>query len=271
MCLDPVLRSLNISKSFSTSLDSVNYIRTAEVPEEVSGLFDAAFFPTETGFDLTFGGWGTYNSTIYPGKYRSMEYKKWQYDITTERWMDTGIILSNWFEISTSRRVSSSMTSWIPSLKKGFLFGGVFFSISVTLEVTMVEEHNGLITYDQATNTWTNETTPFGGISDGSLVHITTATDEVLIQFGGRSGVPTSLVCRSSCWISPRKILIVSGRENFPRSISTAQPGQGGTPNIYHLVLWCRILDSHSALLLNQLRTVLAIKFTLWGALKLVN
>ena len=88
------------------------------------------------------------------------------------------------------------MLAWIPSLKKGFLFGGTFVSVNGTsLKVTDLEEHNGLITYDQATNTWANETTPLGGISEGALVHITTATDEVLIQFGGRSEWATRLVC----------------------------------------------------------------------------
>jgi len=129
--------------------------------------------------------------------------KKWQYDIAARGWTDRGIILRNWFQLNTSRMVSSSMTSWIPSLTKGFLFGGSFFSISSTngtsLKATQLEEHNGLITYDQATNTWRNETTPFGGISEGGLVHITTATDDVLIQFGGTSGLATSLVCYSLC------------------------------------------------------------------------
>jgi len=195
MSLDPVLRSLNISKSFSTSLDSANYIQTEEVPTTISGIFDAAFFPTETGLDLTFGAWGTYNSTIYGTKDPLTEDKKWHYDIAARRWTDTGIILKNWFQLSTSKKVSSSMTSWIPSLKKGFLFGGTFFSMNGASE-EILEDHNGLITYDRGTNTWTNETTPFGGISEGGFVHITTATDEVLIQFGGRSE-SASLVCRT--------------------------------------------------------------------------
>jgi hypothetical protein len=65
-------------------------------------------------------------------------------------------------------------------------------------------------------------------------VHITTATDEVLIQFGGRSGWATRLVCLSHLLNFPRKMLIVSGRENFLRSTSTAQTDQNGIPNIYH-------------------------------------
>src|SRR5437868_9182079 len=62
---DPVLRSLNVSKSFKTSLNNVNFIRTEEVPDTVSGVTDAAFFPTESGFDLTFGRRQPYNGTIY--------------------------------------------------------------------------------------------------------------------------------------------------------------------------------------------------------------
>ena len=90
------------------------------------------------------------------------------------------------------------MITWIPSLKKGFLFGGTFVSVNGTsLKATDLEEHNGLITYDQAANKWTNETTPLGGISEGALVHITTATDEVLIQFGGRSEWAARLACHS--------------------------------------------------------------------------
>jgi len=190
---------LDISKGFNTSLDSVNYVRTEEIPVTIPGIVDAAVFPTEAGFDVAFGRWNPYNSTIYGKRDPPVEDKKRQYDIATRQWTDTGITLKNWFQSNGSRRVSSSMTAWIPSLKKGFLFGGSFVSVNATLpKVTEIEEHNGLITYDEATNTWTNETTPFGGISEGALVPITTATDEVLIQFGGRSESATNVVCYST-------------------------------------------------------------------------
>ena len=201
-----MLRSLNVSKKFQTSPDSVDCVRTEAIPGTVPAVVDAALFPTESGFDLTFGRWYPYNSTIYGKRETPIEDKKWQYDIATQRWTDTGIILKNWFQSSTSRRVSSSMTAWISSLKKGFLFDGTFFSANGTsLKGIDLEEHNGLITYDQATHIWTNETTPFGGISEGGLVHITTATDEVLIQSGGRSGLATSLVCPSPIRFLPAK------------------------------------------------------------------
>ena len=265
-----MLRSLNVSKSFRTSLDSVNYVRTEQIPVTIPEFAYAVFFATESGFDLTFGMWFPYNCIIYGKQDVPAEGRKWQYDVATQRWTDAGITLKNWFQPNSPRRISGSMTVWIPSLKKGFLFGGTFVWINETsLQVTGLEEHSGLITYDQATNMWTNETTPLGGISEGGLVHITTATDEVLIQLGGRSEWATRLVCHLIYRISPRKILIVSGRENFPRSTSTAQTDQNGISNIYHLMLWCQLLDTHSALLLNQLLMVLAIKSTLWGALKL--
>ncbi|PWW72087.1 hypothetical protein C7212DRAFT_348383 [Tuber magnatum] len=184
--LDPVLRSLNVSESFQASLAPANYMRTEKVPDSVPGVVDAAFFPTESGFDLILGKWYPYNSTIYGKKGAPTEDKKWQYEIATRKWTDTGIALRNWSQPNSPRRVSSAMTAWIPSLKKGFLFGGVFASINGTSpNMRELGDHNGLITYDQATNMWTNETTPFGAITDGGLVHVTTATDEVLIQLGG--------------------------------------------------------------------------------------
>jgi len=169
------------------------------MPITIHGVSDAAVFPTGSGFDLTFGRWNPYNSTIYGKRDPPVEDRKWQYDIATQQWTDKRIILRNWFEQNSSRRVTSSMTAWIPSLRKGFLFGGTFVSVNGTSsKVTSLEEHNGLITYDETTNTWTNETTPFGGISEGALVHITTATDEILIQFGGRSESATNVVCSST-------------------------------------------------------------------------
>ncbi|KAG0138330.1 hypothetical protein HOY82DRAFT_636936 [Tuber indicum] len=192
---NPVLRYLNLSKSFTTSLGSVSYIRTEKVPDTMPGVVDAAFFPTESGFDLTFGRWYPYNSTISGKRDAPIESKKWQYEIATQLWKNTEITLRNWFQPNSSRRLSSSMTAWVPSLKKGFLFGGTFVSVNATsLGVTPLEEHNGLITYDQTTNTWANETTTFRGISNGGLVHITTAADEVLIQFGGRAERFTRLI-----------------------------------------------------------------------------
>jgi len=197
--LDTVLRSLNLSKSFRTSEDSANYVQTKEIPDTIPGVGHAAFFPTESGFDLTFGKWNPYNSTIYGKKDPPIEDKKWQYTISTQRWTHTEITLRNWLEMKTSREVSSPMTAWVQSLRKGFLFGGIFFSVNGTPpEVIDIEAHSGLIIYDQAENTWTNESTPFGGISAGGLVHITTASDEVLIQFGGWSNMGSNFVCYST-------------------------------------------------------------------------
>ena len=107
------------------------------------------------------------------------------------------------------------MTVWVPSLKTGFLFGGTLVSVNgASSDVTELEEHTGLITYDQATNTWANETTQLVGISEGALVHIKTATDEVLIQFGGRYR-GNRLVCLSPDSVSQCKTLIESGRGIF--------------------------------------------------------
>jgi len=190
-----------VSKSFRTSLDSVNYVQTEQVPATIPNFEGAALFATEAGFDLSLGCWVPPNSTIYGKKEAPVEDRKWQYEIATQRWTDAGITLRNWFQTNSPRRIVSSMTVWIPSLKKGFVFGGNFvWANETSLQIAGFEEHNGLIAYDQVTNTCTNETTPLGGITEGGLVHITTATDEVLIQFGGRSEFATRLACRRSIY-----------------------------------------------------------------------
>ena len=138
--------------------------------------------------------------TIYGKRDPPIERKKWQYEIATQQWTDAGITRRGWFRANTSMIVSSAMTAWIPSSRQGFLFGGASVAVNEKTwhNVTAFEDHSGLITYNQATNTWTNETTPLGGISDGGLVHITTAKDEVLIQFGGTSELYTQVACLST-------------------------------------------------------------------------
>ncbi|KAG0638422.1 hypothetical protein HOY80DRAFT_1078462 [Tuber brumale] len=191
--LDPVLRLLDVSKNFQTSL-SAEYVRTEVVREEVPVVADAAFFPTESGLDLAFGIWRPCKGVGCGRRDPPIEDKKWQYDISNKQWTNTDITLKKWFQRNSPRRVSSSMTAWIPSLRKGFLFGGIFVSINETsFEVTELEEHNGLLTYDQAIDTWANETMSFGGIAEGGIVPITTATDEVLVQLGGRTRLASNI------------------------------------------------------------------------------
>ncbi|KAG0138332.1 hypothetical protein HOY82DRAFT_595934 [Tuber indicum] len=165
---NPVLRSLNISTRFRTSLDSANFVKAEKTPEIVPAVHAAAFFPTESGLDLTFGVWNPYKSTTPGTRKAPVEHQKWQYEIATRDWTSTDVTLSGWFERNTSRRVPSSMTAWIPSLKKGFLLGGRFVSVDGTsFEMKELEEHNGLITYDRSADSWANATTPFGGIAEG--------------------------------------------------------------------------------------------------------
>ena len=55
-------------------------------------------------------------------------------------------ILRNWFQSSALKSVSSSMTAWIPSLNKGSLFGGAFFSPKrASLKGIGLDEHNRLV------------------------------------------------------------------------------------------------------------------------------
>ena len=195
-----MLRSLNLLKGFQTSQDSAYYVRAEPIPVTIPSFANAALFPTKAGFDLTFGQWIQYNSTVYGKRDPPTEDMKLQYDIAGQGWTESRIIEGSGFQMDASKRVSSAMTAWIPSLRRGFLFGGNFVPVNQTIwtMATELEDHNGLITYHQDTNRWANETTPLGGISDGGLVHITTATDEVLIQFGGKSKRDIPVVCLST-------------------------------------------------------------------------
>ena len=88
------------------------------------------------------------------------------------------------------------MTSWIPKLNRGYMFGGVYEFYRNTHAIAQeTYEVDGLIVYNPETKIMTNTSTPVGAINEGGLVHLTTATDEVLIQFGGRTGVATKVVC----------------------------------------------------------------------------
>ncbi|KAG0643312.1 hypothetical protein HOY80DRAFT_1094232 [Tuber brumale] len=236
---DPVLRLFDVSQSFRISLESLKYSKTVPIQREVPGVGNAALFPTDSGLDLTFGDWYPYNSTIYGKSDPPLENKTWQYGIATHQWTNTDITLKDWFKRNDSRRMASSMTAWIPSLKKGYLFGGAFVSVNETsFNVTAeLEVHNGLITYDHDTHTWTNKTAPFGGIAEGGLVHITTATDEVLVQLGGRGRWASDIrsfseiniySTKKSEWYTqhlPREALVPAPRSSFCTALKSASDG----------------------------------------------
>ena len=109
------------------------------------------------------------------------------------------------------------------------MFSGTFNLETSTVVKEGVYEHGGLIVYDSETNIWTNTSTPIRPVTEGGLVHLTTATDEVLIQFGGRAERDTVIVCRLD-WPIPRfTFVLLYGwalttlhRNRFPRFISTA-------------------------------------------------
>ncbi|KAG0643309.1 hypothetical protein HOY80DRAFT_1094218 [Tuber brumale] len=235
---DSILRSLNVSKSFKTSPDDTSYIRTERFQGAAPNAADAAFFPTESGFNLTFGKWYPSSGTIYGNEDSPIQNWKWEYEIATQQWTSRDITPRDWLQKNSSRRVFSSMTAWIPSLKKGFLFGGYFVSVNEeSLEMEALEAHDGLITYDQATDMWTDETALVGGISDGGLVHITTATDEVLIQLGGRTeGDPflrpfseiNIYSTKRSKWYTqhlPSDALVPGPRSSFCTAVKSASDG----------------------------------------------
>jgi hypothetical protein len=193
--LDTIIRSVDLSKGFRTIVDSVNYVQAQSLPDSVPGLSNGVLWPTDpegSNIDYMLGRYYPANVGVYGERPVPDSSKKWRYNTKTKEWTEDDIILQDFYNPTTTK-VSSAMTVWAPELKKGFLVGGVFDRDNNT-QVTEIGVHNGLITYDAQTDTWANQTTPIGGIAEGGLVHLKTATDDVLIQLGGWYG-RTELVC----------------------------------------------------------------------------
>ena len=256
---DTVIRSLNISKSFQTSLESVNYIQEEPLPDWVPGMAFATWWPTrENTLDLALGLYHMANPKYFGQSKLPDEDRRWSYNTLTRNWTEERITLKGWSQTNRSMRVASGMTSWIPKLKKGYMFGGVFnFETSTRVEEG-IYEHGGLIVYDAETNIWTNTSTPIRPVTEGGLVHLSTATDEVLIQFGGRAKRATTMVCSLSRPAPLVAFILLHGwaltalrRSHSPRSVFTAQINPNGLPIPWALVS-CRPLGSPFALPSNR-------------------
>ncbi|KAG0643311.1 hypothetical protein HOY80DRAFT_1133906 [Tuber brumale] len=224
--LDPVLRSLNLMKDFQTSLDSIKYVPTEVIQGGVPGIGNTALFPTESGFNLTFGGWySTHTMVRFMGRGTLPSRTGMAIRDCNSR-MDE-------YEYNTEELVREE------HFKEGIWFNDSMDSISEErfyFRWPFCVSKRNIVRGEM-----TNKITPSGGIAEGGLVHITIATDEVLIQFGGRSG--RASITRPFSWI-----------EIYGISKSN------GIPSIYYLERRCPDLDSRSAPLSDQLLTVPAIK-----------
>ena len=171
----------------------------------------SAWWPTsENTLDLVLGRYvGATGSDTYrvPD-----ENKRWSYSTLPRGWTEEDITLEGWSHTDHSMRVGSGMTSWIPKLNRGYMFGGVYvFYQNTSANGQETYEVDGLVIYNPETKIMTNTSTPVGPIGEGGLVHLTTATDEVLIQFGGRTGVATKVVCSLGRPVSRFALFLPSG------------------------------------------------------------
>ena len=190
---DTVIRSFNLPSSFRTPGFN-SYIGVDSLLGSVPGMSGAAWWPAHKNtLDLALG---IYQGPAGSGPYQLPdENKRWSYNTLTCGWTEEVITLDG-SSANNSMRVASGMTSWIPKLNRGYMFGGVFQFFSNTSDYGQeTYEHGGLIVYDPTAKIMTNASTPVDPINEGGLVHLTMATDEVLMQFGGRTGGATEVVC----------------------------------------------------------------------------
>lgn len=149
-------------------------------------------------------------------------------------------------------KVGSKMSAWIPSLNRGYYLAGLTYKDAPTLPWDGgrdMGDHHGLLIYDANQDSIRNETQPFANGREGGLIHITTATDQLLLFFGGFSEAqrasPQRVRSMREFWIystkqskwfsyiSPDTAVVPDPRANFCTVVKEAPDGSSWQVFIY--------------------------------------
>ena len=124
---------------------------------------------------------------------------KWVYDVQDGLWATEKVRSADleMHRIGADKdgapwKVMSRMAAWVPSIKRGYMIGGLSYRDSKDMDVGTLlragDDHNGFLVYDLAADSWTNRSMPVPHTRLGVLAHISTRDDEVLVMFGGSPG-----------------------------------------------------------------------------------
>jgi hypothetical protein len=188
--IDDFLRVVDFSKSFQTYNRAASYMEAIELPDNVPRLTNPLWWSSSsTALEYSFGRmmWG--NTSLYTKRPIRGENQKWVYDTQAKEWSQQEWSI-DWPE--DSLRLASEQYAYIPSIKKGYMFSGLL-NEETDQGIWEYGEHNGMLVYDQETNSWKNESI-ISPVAEGTIIPLKTATDEVLIQFGGRNHQLSELV-----------------------------------------------------------------------------
>ena len=200
---DNQLRIITLSKPFRTGQDVEAYITAQPIPATIPRNSLTAWWPVSARKLVTFFGFHEVSvaamqrqDAIATTVDRLDE--KWVYDVQDRQWA-TETVRSADLEIRHNdllgdgalRGVASSMTAWVPSIKRGYMIGGLNYRESRNLTAAppfrfrLLDDQKGFLVYDLAADSWTNRSMPVQRMRAGVLAHISTRDDEVLVMFGG--------------------------------------------------------------------------------------
>ena len=199
---DNQLRIITLSKPFHTVQDVEAYITAQPIPATIPRNSFTAWWPVSARKLVTFFGFHEVSvaamqrqDAIATTVNRLDE--KWVYDVQDRQWA-TETVRSADLEMRRNgllgdgalRGVASSMTAWVPSIKRGYVIGGTNYRESRNLTappVRFMDDQKGFLVYDLAADSWTNRSMPVQRTRAGVLAHISTRDDEVLVMFGGNT------------------------------------------------------------------------------------
>ena len=203
MVQDNQLRIIPLSKSFRTGEDVEAYITRQPIPDTIPRNMFAAWWPVSARKLVAFFGTREVSQVDVQRQdaiattVDSLD-AKWVYDVQDSLWatetvrsVDLEMRRIGVDEGGALQKFASSMAAWVPSLKRGYMIGGVSYRDSKDLSgsARVLHDHNGFLVYDLAADSWTNRSTPVLRMHGGELAHISTRDDEVLVLFGGTTGI----------------------------------------------------------------------------------
>ena len=120
---------------------------------------------------------------------------KWVYDVRDRLWATETVHKADLEmrrigadENGALQKPISGMSTWVPSLKRGYMIGGTSYRDGKDLAYNSgreFDDHKGFLVYDLAADSWTNRSMPIPHVRFGVLAHVSTRDDEVLVMFGG--------------------------------------------------------------------------------------
>ena len=201
---DNQLRIIPLSKSFRTGQDVEAYITRQPIPDTIPRSTFGAWWPVSARKLVAL--FGTREVSVVDVQRQNTIATtvdgldaKWVYDVWDGLWATETVRSADleMHRIGVDKggalwKVSSRMAAWVPSLKRGYMIGGMRYRDSKDLGTgfgdRLWDDHNGFLVYDLVADSWTNRSMPILHTRLGVLAHISTRDDEVLVMFGGHPG-----------------------------------------------------------------------------------